>query len=350
MTHLGTVVVTGAGGFIGGRVVEILHASGRATVRALVRRWSSAARIGRMPVDIRRVDVTDPATMSEAMSGAAYVLHCARADSRVNVEGTRGVLEAARRAGVRRVVHLSTIEVYGDASGTVSESDPPRATGREYGDSKIGAEAACREAIAAGQEVVVLRPTVVYGPFSDLWTVEFAQRFRSGPFLPEADCRGVCNLVYVDDVVGAMLRALTAPGVVGEAFNVNGPDRVTWNQYFEALNAALGNPPLARESVVRARLRAGLMQPVRKGAKLALKRFQRPIMAAYQRSRIAQRIMKSAETRIRQTPSPAEFSLYSRTAHYDNSKAAAVLGYTPRFTMSEGVALSAAWLRAAHLA
>ena len=350
MTVSGTVVVTGAGGFIGGRAVEILHASGRAHVRAVVRRWSTAARIGRMPVDIRRADVTDPATLADAMQGADFVLHCARADGRVNVEGTRGVLEAARRAGVRRVVHLSTIEVYGDASGSVSEDAEWRAMGREYGDSKIQAELACREAVARGQEVVVLRPTVVYGPFSDLWTVEFAQRFRSGPFLPESDCRGVCNLVYVDDVVGAMLRALIQPGISGEAFNVNGPDRVTWNQYFEALNAALGNPPLIRESAVRARVRAGLMQPVRKGAKLALKRFQAPIMGLYQRSRIAQRVMKSAESRIRQTPSPSEFHLYSRTAYYTNTRAAQRLGYTPKFDMQEGVDLSAAWLRASHLA
>jgi nucleoside-diphosphate-sugar epimerase len=350
MSDYGTVVVTGAGGFIGGRAVEILHASGQARVRALVRRWSTAARIGRTPVEIVRADVTDVTALAAVMEGADGVLHCARADGRVNVEGTRATLEAARRAGVRRVVHLSTIEVYGNASGTVTEDAEPRTTGREYGDSKIQAEAVCREAVANGQEVVILRPTVVYGPFSDLWTVEFAQRFRSGPFLPKSDCRGVCNLVYIDDVVGAMLRALVADGVAGEAFNVNGPDRVTWNDYFEALNGALGNPPLRRESAARARVRAGLMQPVRKSAKLVLKRFQKPIMAIYQRSRIAQGFMKKAEAQIRQTPSPAEFALYSRTAYYANIKASKLLGYAPRFMMDEGVALSAAWLKAAHLA
>lgn len=350
MSDFGTVVVTGAGGFIGGRTVEVLFASGRANVRAVVRRWSTAARIGRMPIDIVRADVTDPASLAGVMRGADAVLHCARADGHVNIEGTRGVLEAARLAGVRRVVHLSTIEVYGVTAGTIDENAPLHATGREYGDSKIGAEAVCREAAAHGQEVVMLRPTVVYGPYSDLWTVEFAQRFRTGPFLPEQDCRGVCNLVYVDDVVGAMLRSIVAPGVAGQAFNVNGPDRVTWNEYFEALNSALGNPPLTRESAARARFRAGLMQPVRKGAKLALKRFQKPIMAVYQRSRLAQSIMKGAEARIRQTPSPAEFTLYSRTAYYANDRAADVLGYRPRFAMGEGVALSAQWLKAFHLA
>ena len=350
MSDFGTVVVTGAGGFIGGRAVEILHASGRARVRAIVRRWSTAARIGRLPVEIVRADVTDPTSLAQSFAGASAVLHCARADGRVNVEGTRGVLEAAQRAGVRRVVHLSTIEVYGVTSGNITEAMQMRATGREYGDSKMAAEAVCLEAASRGQEVVILRPTVVYGPYSDLWTVEFAQRFRTGPFLPESDCRGVCNLVYVDDVVGAMIRAMIAEGVAGQAFNVNGPDHVTWNDYFNALNAALGNPPLLRESAARARFRAGMMQPVRKGAKLALRRFQKPIMALYQRSRIAQSLMKGAEAQIRQTPSPAEFALYSRTAYYDNSRAAAVLGYSPRFAMDDGVALSAQWLKAFHLA
>ena len=179
MPDFGTVVVTGAGGFIGGRAVEVLHATGT-RVRAIVRRWSTAARIGRLPVDIIRADVTDPRSLAQSFAGASVVLHCARADGRVNIEGTRGVLEAARLAGIRRVVHLSTIEVYGVTSGVVTEDMQMRATGREYGDSKMAAEEVCREAAARGQEVVILRPTVVYGPYSDLWTVEFAQRFRSG--------------------------------------------------------------------------------------------------------------------------------------------------------------------------
>jgi len=340
------VLVTGAGGFVGGRVVEVLHASGRAQVRAAVRRWAGAARIGRFPIEIVRCDVGNPTELERAMVGVAAVVHCAIGSRDVNVEGTRNVLEAARQSGVRRVVHLSTIAVYGDASGEIDETNPCRRTGDPYGDSKIEAEQVCQEYTARAVPVVILRPTIVYGPFSANWTIEFAERFRSGTWhLPERYGEGTCNLVYVDDLVAAVLLALTCEEAVGETFNVNGEERPTWNEYFRSLNASLGFAPLREPDLAQGLLRTGLLMPVRKTAKLFLKHFQPQIRALYRRSDLAQRLMRSAERSIRNTPSTAEFRLYSHRAFYRTEKAARILGYRPAFKMTEGVALSAAWLR-----
>src|SRR5262245_15390047 len=122
MTEQRKILVTGAGGFIGGRTVEVLHAMGRGPVVGGVRRWASAARIGRFPVDITLCDVTAAASVRAAMSGVSHVVHCAVGGREVTVEGTRMVLEAARAAGVQRLVHLSTIDVYGCDTGVVMES------------------------------------------------------------------------------------------------------------------------------------------------------------------------------------------------------------------------------------
>jgi nucleoside-diphosphate-sugar epimerase len=242
-----TVLVTGAGGFIGGRVVEVLHASGQVQVRAGVRRWSTAARIGRLPVDIVACDLLDAAQVDAAMTGASAVVHCAVGGHEATVQGTRNVLDAALRHGVRRVVHLSTIDVYGGADGVVTEDSALVATGAAYGDAKIEAEQACMEYGRQGGSVVILRPTIVYGPFSESWTVEFARRMTGGRWLlPEADCLGRCNLVYVDDLVQAVVLGLDAAGVDGQAFNINGPDDVTWHEYFHGMNQSLGPAAAAR--------------------------------------------------------------------------------------------------------
>jgi nucleoside-diphosphate-sugar epimerase len=343
----GPVLVTGAGGFIGGRVVEMLHALGVPGVRAGVRRWSTAAQVGRLPVELVACDVLDPATLQAAMAGVWAVVHCAVGDRRTTVEGTRNVLAAARAAGVSRVVHLSTIDVYGTATGRIDESAPLTPTGAEYGDSKIEAERLCAEARAAGLPVTILRPTIVYGPHSALWTVEFAERLQAGPWLlPEAETSGTCNLVYVDDLVGAVVCALRRPEPVNDAFNINGPDRPTWLAYFKALNDAMGLPPLAPASRGTSHVVANVMAPVRRTAKWVLRRYPGLVMGLYQRSPLAKRLMKQAESAIRKSPTAGEFRLYSRVVDFPTDHAAHGLGYRPLVTQAEGVALSVAWLEA----
>jgi nucleoside-diphosphate-sugar epimerase len=247
---------------------------------------------------------------------------------------------------VSRIVHLSTIDVYGGASGEVDEQTPLAYTGKPYGDSKIDAERVCREFLEKGLPVTILRPTLVYGPFSGSWTIEWAERLQARPWLfAEEDCQGTCNLVYVDDLVGAILAALAKPEAVGEAFNVNGAERPTWNEYFHALNDAMGLPPLRSQRVVTSHLSAQVMRPVRTTAKFLLARFEAPIMTLYQRSDLARSLMRGAEGLIRKTPSPAEFSMLGRTVSFSSAKLEARLGWRPRFPLDDGVALSVGWLR-----
>lgn len=339
------VLITGAGGFLGGRIAEVLHLSGLGPVRAGVRRWASAARIGRFPMEIVKCDVTSATDVEAAVAGVRSIVHCAVGGRNVTVDGTRLVLEAAQRHGVDRVVHISTIDVYGDATGDIDEMRPHEYTGRPYGDSKIDAEKLCFELAAKGLPVSVLRPSIIYGPFSDLWTVSFAQRLQQRPWLlPPEVSNGTCNLVYVDDVVAATVLALDHPAAVGQAFNVNGPDRPTWYQYFSALNDAMGLPPLNSGGVATARLVAAVMKPVRTTAKFALGKFKKQIMGLYQRSALAKKAMKSAEQAIRQSPSANEFRLYGKKLSLSTAKAEALIGYRPGFTMDDGLALSAAWL------
>jgi nucleoside-diphosphate-sugar epimerase len=346
MTESRTILVTGAGGFIGGRMVEIMHALGSGNVRAAMRRWATGARIGRLPVEIIRCDIRDAAQLREALSGVTHVVHCAVGELSSTVDGTRALLQAAGEAGVRRLVHLSTVDVYGMPEGEVDESHALTTTGRAYGDSKIEAERACQDAARDGLPVTILRPTLVHGPFSATWTVAYAQRLQSRPWLvPAADSQGTCNLLYVDDLVAAVLAALDADTPPGEAFNINGPERPTWNEYFHALNDALGLPPLVAVSPARARAKASAVLPLRKAAKFLVTRFNRQIMGIAQSSRLARSAMVGAEGLIRTTPVPSEFAVYSRRVSFSAAKAERVLGFRPRCTMSDALPLTAAWLR-----
>ena len=341
-----TILVTGSGGFIGGRMVEILHRLPDTEVRAGVRRWSGAARIGRFSVEIVHCEILQPDSLAKALEGVDAVVHCAVGDREVTVRGTENLLEAAQRANVQRLVHISTIAVYGEADGVFDEDQPLLSTAGEYGASKVEAEKACWRFIEQGLPVVILRPTLVYGPFSASWTVEWAQRLQSPPWLlSEQDCRGTCNLLYVDDLVAAVRLALERDEAVGQVFNVSGPEQPSWNEYLAALNAALGLPPLRPQSSATSHLSAHLMAPVRASAKFLLANFGDAVKALYDRYALAKTVMRFAERTIKKTPTTGEFGLLGRSVRFPITKAETRLGYAPKFSMADGIELSVAWLR-----
>lgn len=342
-----TTLITGASGFIGGWLTEAMWLSGDREPRAGIRRWSSAARIARFPVDIVPCDIMDPAQASRATTGATAVVHCAYTDeAKVIVEGTGNMLAAALDAGVERFVYLSTAEIYGGAEGVVDEQCPPRPSDREYPDAKIEAEKLCWEFAARGLPVTVLRPSIVYGPFGGSWTVKLAARLQSenwGTF--EAFGNGICNLVYIGDLIRAVELALERDEAAGEAFNVNGPERVTWNEYFEAFNHALGLPPLPAIPTGRARTEVALKDVARKMSGFLLDRYGDALMKLYLRGGIANRLMKRMKRSLVASPSGFELrNLYTRQAYYSCEKARRLLGYAPSVDLATGLRLTASWL------
>lgn len=339
------VLVTGAAGFIGGWVVETLCLRGSADVRAGIRRWSSAARIARFPVELVLCNVTEKHQVAEAMAGATTVIHCAVGDRNVIVQGTKNLLEGALRAKVERFVHLSTAEVYGSVSGSIDESFPYQYTGSEYADSKIEAEELCWAAYESGLAVTVLRPSIVYGPFSAVWTTGLARRLQSGRWrVLQGDGEGTCNLVFVNDLISGILLAAGHESAVGEAFNITGPELITWNAYFQRFSAALGLPELHEMSPTGSKLRSAIMEPIRTSASRILGAFRDPIMEMYMRYGVIRRAIRGGKRLIETTPTLAELGLYNRRARYLTSKARSMLGYRPVFDVDTGLQLSVRWL------
>jgi len=340
------VLITGGTGFIGGRVVEAMHLSGFRKPVVGLRRWASAPRIARFPVEMVFCDVMNLDQLRAAMKGVSAVIHCAVGGPSVNVEGTRNVLAAAVDEGLQRIVHLSTVEVYGPVWGEIDESWPLQRSGSPYADSKFEAEHICKEYISQGAPVVILRPPIVYGPFSDLWTVRVAERLFAGAYrLAWDEDDGICNLIYIDDLVRAIFLALAQPDAVGNAFNINGPERLTWNEYLDRFAGALGLAPLQQGVNSKARLRAHLMHYIRSTAKLVLERFQPQIMKLYAEYNLAKHLMKYTQQALRLTPTPAELGLYRRKAFYIAEKARHQLGYEPRYSLDRGLQLSIDWLK-----
>ncbi len=222
------VLVLGGGGFVGRRIVAALTRSGRASPVVAMRRAG--------PGDGNAVlafDALDPVALGAALDGMDAVVNC--------VTGSpdtirRGAMALARVAGARRVVHLSSMAVYGSATGRVSERTPLLADIGAYGAAKIAAEA-----ILAPCDTVMLRPGCVHGPGGRLWTARVAQLLAAGRLgdLGPAGL-GHSNLIDVEDLASAVLAALFVPQA--GAFNLALRDAPRWNDYFAQFAQALDVP------------------------------------------------------------------------------------------------------------
>lgn len=324
------ILVTGANGFIGSRLVARLVEQCHAHVRAMVRKLPQSGTSSLLPREIEFVsaDVTDPVAIHRAMDGCEIVIHTAalqpfaplprRAEFfAVNVGGTENLMRAfgERRQGERFVL-LSTINVHGLPPPANANADSPLVlSGDRYSDSKADAErAAWRLSVTDNIPLTVIRPGCTYGPGSRAWTLQPIERLKHGVPLLVGSGDGICNAVYVDNLIDLIISALVCSEARGQAFiGTDGID-VTWRAFF-GYYARMLNLPLRSMPLLAARAFA---------------------------------LASGTYERITGTPgrlSPSSLAFYTHHTTFDVEKNERVLKQGPRVDLNEGMRLTEEWLR-----
>jgi uncharacterized protein YbjT (DUF2867 family) len=247
------VLVTGATGFVGPRVVHALRAHGH-EVRALVRRPERGAAIAGLGVELATGDVTDAASLTGALDGCTHVVHLvaiikgAPADfHRVMTQGTRNLVTAAEQSGgIERFVLMSAL-------GTTEQT-------RELV-PYFGAKWAMERMVEGSDlEHTIFRPSFVFGRGGALST--FVRQVRYSPVVTVIGS-GLQRIqpIWVDDVGEHFARAVELPEAANRTFEIGGPDVVTWNELYLTIAKVLGKRrPLVHVPVALARTGARLTQ------------------------------------------------------------------------------------------
>lgn len=259
MTNARFILVTGATGAVGPRVVHALHDAGHC-IRTLSLDDPPA---GLLPdgVEVCRGDVTDPAAVGAAMQGIEAVVHMAallhivnppaalrEKYERINVGGTATAADAAAKAGVKRLVFFSTIAVYGNTLGQILTEDSPPRPGTFYAQTKLAAERIVLDARRSdGQPIgTVLRFAAIYGSRIKGNYPRLLQSLAHGRFIPIGDGRNRRTLIYDRDAARAAVVAVRHPAAAGKIFNVSDGQFHTLSEIIATMCEALGRtlPPL----------------------------------------------------------------------------------------------------------
>lgn len=327
--NAGLVLLTGSSGFIGSRLAGRLAGEGR-RVRCLARPTSDTSALTGLPVELVTGALGDESSLRRATEGCEQIVHCAALVSdwatvaeirAANVTGTRNVLSAAAAAGTRRLVHISTTDVYGHpGSGPLGEERRPVGFANWYAQTKLEAE----DAVLAARlpETAILRPATVYGPGSVEVVGAIARAIEGGHMLLVDRGRALAGLCYVENLIDAIVLALERPLGAWSTFNVTDELTVTWAQFTGDLARGLEAP----------RVKLSLPYPMAMAVALAMEAGYRGVRAATG--------LQTAPLLSRQA-----VQVLGRDQSFSAARATEMLGWRPRVGYAEGLQATLEWLR-----
>ncbi len=318
------ILVTGATGFLGGKTIELILKEGHEVV-ALVRSTSNTEGLPKN-IEIREADFFDEASLENAVKDVDVVIHFAayfdfyprdeKLMFKVNVEGTKNLMNACVGTQVQRFIYCSTTETMGPIRFPPGTEDTELIPSFSYGESKIQAENAIRE-ISKDTDLphIILRPTGVMGE-GDLYVMlEVAEQLNEGKvFALPTDLSGQIMYTHVDDIVAGFVAALTPMSALNNTFILCPDESISWEEFVEVITTHLGvKPPRLRVPAIFAKFGMVLLSPIKNRKKNSFF-WQGKSVDVMMTDRV-----------------------------YSNDKAKRLLGWTPQVTMVEGFQRAIDW-------
>lgn len=319
-------LVTGASGFLGGRLAQVLVDRGE-QVTVLARAGADLGHLSGLPLRVVEGSLSDTAALAKAVQGITHIYHCAACSSdwgpshifrEANVTGVRGLLAAAEKAPtLQRFLHVSTTDVYGYPKTACDESHPLTDIGLPYNSSKCAGEKHVWEAARTGMPVTVVRPATIYGPRGREFVVNIARHIRTRTMAVIDGGRSGGGFAYVDNVVDAMIGAALSRRTLTRAYNIVDGAGASWDKYVTALAEGLRQP-----------------RPW----------LDLPAGAAWRIARAMERVHSTLHLPGKPMLTRHAVLLLSRDQEFPADAAKRDFGFRPEVSFTEGIARTVQWL------
>ncbi len=319
-----TILITGIDEFIGLRAAELAIAQGM-KVKGIQSSSVQDQTLKNLGVEIIVGSITDEKTAQRACQGVDIILHnCQLAEEageikpfrEINVGGTLNMAKAAKQAGVKTFLHLSTVLVYGfNYTNQITETGTLASDNNPYCQTKIEAEIEVLKLNSPpGFGVIIIRAGDVYGPGSIPWIVRPVLMMRQKLFAYANDGKGVMNHLYVDNLIDAIFLAIEKEAY-GEIFNVTDGEETSWKDYFIHLAAMEGLPA--------------------------------PMSLPKEEMKLFLRVRNQGQRFFRKKADilPESVDFMSRLYPYSIAKATNILNYKPKVDLEEGMKRTHQWLQ-----
>ncbi len=340
--------VTGATGFIGSRLIEKLWLEHEKSVKALVRNPVKAVNIGRFPIEMHQGNIMDQENLRSFVDEEAIIFHAAHhfeGTPEDNEQATKNLLAVAREKQAKRIVILSTADTYQSKhEGTIDEATPKKTNATSnYIQSKLAVEEVCHHYINQYQlPVVIIQPTIVYGPWCKPWTIRIFDQMAKGKIPLINGGTGICNAIYIDDLVDLLIEASLKPAIEGETYIANNETPLTWKDFYGYFENILESKRTLDKTYTR-----NLSQS--KLPALGVKdKVKQPLARILPRSfkDNLKKFLSSISNKNRPIPlSKEQAEYFAAKATFKPDKAKRDLGYAQSFTYQQGFEQVAYWFR-----
>lgn len=351
------IAIYGASGFVGLRLVEKLHLGSKHQVVPVVHAFKSLAVLSRFNLPWHVASHNDVTALATAFEGCDAVIHAALGDAKAIQEMAPAIYQACNAAKVKRLVAISSTAVHGLMPQPGTQENTPVLTNQysEYNTAKARAELRLAAARKKGStELVQIRPGIIYGPRSRLLTDVCRQLLNETAYLVEGG-KGVCNAIYVDNLVEALLLACDKPDIDGEVFFINDEGTHTWEEIYRYLASALA---VSSDGIHHVGAPAFKRSPSDRFARFAAQDWVQRLLPALPAvlKRSAKAVAAALPPPSQQTvwkmpakPGPAiseELSELHRCAYrFPTTKIQEKLGFTPSISTQEGLRRNVEWMK-----
>lgn len=351
--QINKILVMGASGFVGGRLVEKLILENGHIPKCLIRDFGKLARIARFPIEIVYGDILQPDGFAESIKDCDIYIYSAHGKDKnkaisweTDTQGLENMLKLAVKNQVKQFIFLSTTAIYESESskGEFDESIVPVDLKKDYAGGKLEGEKICFEySKKYNLPITILRPTIIFGPFAPSFTIYPAELIMSGALKDYGCFGGICNPVYIDDVVDVIIKCILNEKAFNDTFIVSSGDTLSWKEFFDAFSMAITGKPLVLSDQVNFRIKSMPLFLLKKILKMVVQ--------------IAPDFAKSVYGYIKskgsgnwswvkgQDASTINLNFYKKELIFKIDKLRTKLEYEPKYNFVKGFEITSEWLK-----